>query len=153
MIPVYEPKTAGEVLANIKASREKMAANERARKLEMAQEEARRIHAEAEARQAKLDRAREIQIQRQLIIAEQIREVSKVAQFTPWLIERCRELGVSHHDILSKKRVYVEIRHQLIREAHERFPLFTLPALGKRFNRDHSSIHFALYGKPKREGA
>lgn len=63
-----------------------------------------------------------------------------------YLKRRCRELGVSHADIIgpSRFRRHVEPRQQLMCEVKKAFDL-SLPRLGRLFGgRDHTTCHHAL---------
>ncbi len=149
MIPVHELKSKAEMYAHIKAIKAKIAASEAAHKLELSKAAARRIRAEAEAKAARIQKELEAKREQEEAIRKKIAEMPQISLFTPWLLERCAELGVSHFDILGKKREFAPIRHQLYREAFDRFPLLSYPALGKRFNRDHSSIFYAVHWRRK----
>lgn len=165
MVPTIEPTSAAEVIARIRQIKAKMLETEETAKLEFSKEAARRLRAQADRAAAKIEQARaerraqeeaakqaeEGQIMAALRAQCQERR-AEVPLFSIWLLDRCRELGVDHRMILSRRsqKVMGKVRHQLYREASEAFPNLSYPALGKRFNRNHSSIHYAIHGKPGR---
>lgn len=63
------------------------------------------------------------------------------------IIERCaHRYGVSVADILGRGRMraLVTARHEAIQIVSRVFPRFSTPHLGRLFNRDHTSILYAL---------
>ena len=73
-----------------------------------------------------------------------------------YLMRRSVELGFTFGEIISarRRRELVKARHELIAEVYHKFPKLSLPAIGRLFCKDHTSMLAALrkmgeHGRPK----
>ena len=82
-------------------------------------------------------------------VTSQLMFGDKVRSF---ISEAARAHGVTVADVLGRGRIppISAARHDAIRATKEAFPHLSLSQIGRLFNRNHTTINYALNGKPSR---
>ena len=151
-IPVREFKSGADCVS---------AARDLRRKLIAAGEAAQAAQREMTEQKERADRLARMKMQQEL--AERARKYEAMLRYMQDQIDaavgqtstslfwrfidaQCRENGITRKDMLSSSRLksVTDARHRVIYAAHLAFPRLSLPQLGKRLNRDHTTILYAI---------